>query len=156
MRSPQMFGSKILFWLLAPWLALGVVVFGSMAVAQVSEGKLAPVLIALVLTLICASALLMCIFPKQLGWMLLCITGSIAFGYIWYFCETYFVEGQPLTPTSGRSGTTPWNALRGFLHFGLPCLLATIGGIVVMLRKRREKKAEPADDPNRLGDERQG
>src|SRR5262245_31363719 len=130
MRSPQMFGSKVLFWLLAPWLVLGVVVFAGLAVSQVREGKLAAFLVALVLTLCCASGLLMCIFPKHLGWMLLFVTGSVAAGYIWYFCDTFFVQGQPLTPSSRRSEATPWNALRGFLFIGLPCLLATVAGII--------------------------
>lgn len=125
-KNFSFFGRRLYFFLLAPWLLLGVILLPVVAGWQVEEKRLAGLLIAVVFAVCCLCGLLIGISPKRFRWTGVFVTGSVAAAYIWYFCDTYFVQGQPLTPSSSRSEATPWNAICGFICIGLPCLLFTI------------------------------
>ena len=121
----SIFGSRVLFCVLAPVLILCIPVFARQALTCLREGNLPGTLISVILTICCTSGLLIGISIRRFGWTSIFITVSIPAAYIWYFCDTFFVEKQPLTPGAARSETTPWNALIGFVVFGLPCVAAS-------------------------------
>ena len=144
-KNFSIFGSRALFLLLVPWLLLGVAVFSGLAYGQIEERKLGGFLMASVLAVCCLCGLLIGISPKRFGWTVLFVTvpaGSVAAGYVTYFCDTFFVQGQPLTPSSRRSDATPWNALLGFLFIGLPCLVHTVQGIRKWLCARSKDRTQ--------------
>lgn len=121
----SIFGSRALFWLLAPWLLASVPTFAYLAVSCFREDNLTGILISVVLTICCLSGLLLGVSIRRFGWTAIFITLAIPAGYIWYFCDTFFVEGQRITPTARRAESTPWNAIMGFIVFGVPCLIAS-------------------------------
>jgi hypothetical protein len=140
MKNFSIFGSRIYFFLLAPWLLLGVLVFSWIAYGQFEEKRLGGLLISVVLAICCLCGLLIGISPRRFGSTVVFVTGSVAAGYIWYFCETYFVQGQVLAPSARRSDATPWNAMLGFIFIGLPCLIITVRGIFSWIYARRRDK----------------
>lgn len=133
------FGSRVLFILLAPWLLLAVALFGAMTMESlVGEETQRSWLIGGVLTLVCLSGLLIGVSPRHFGWMIVIITTVIPLAYVWYFYETYFVEGQSLTLTGGKSDASPANAILGFCFFGIPCLVFTWRRVKSWLPGRKE------------------
>jgi len=85
MRRFTIFGSRLLFWLLAPWVAGGLLVFPYMAHYEFSAHEPFGVVVAIILLAWCISLLLMAISPQRFGWLILFISGSISVGYMWYF-----------------------------------------------------------------------
>ena len=140
MKNFSIFGSRVYFFLLAPWLLLGILVFSVILYGQIEEKRLSGVLISAVLAVCCLCGLLIGISPMRFGWTVIFVTGSVAVGYIWYFCDTYFGEGQALTPSARRSEATPWNAMLGFIFIGLPCMIFTVRGILSWIHARRKGK----------------
>ena len=63
------------------------------------------------------------------GWWGLRIVTFVIFGpYLWYLIDMLWLSGEELEVTGRRSDATPFNAILGFLFFGVPCLLYTMWG----------------------------
>ncbi|WP_269541355.1 hypothetical protein [Cerasicoccus fimbriatus] len=123
----RIFGSRVLFFMLAPWLIICIFLFPYITTVSTPEDKTAAYLMAVVFSACCLSGLLVGIDSKRFGKAILVITVSVPAAYLWYFIDTFFLEGMELTPSQRKSDATPWNAILGFCAFGIPSILATIG-----------------------------
>ena len=136
MRRFTIFGSRLFFWLLAPWVVGGLVVFPYVAYCEFSAHELFGVVVASILSAWCISILLMAISPQRFGWLILFISGSISAGYMWYFYDTYFVQDKSLFQDPGP--------VHGLEVYGIHLAIFTISGIRAIIR-RRQKKEMPLD-----------
>ena len=66
--------------------------------------------------------------PKKGWWGVRIVTFTIFIAYLWYLIDMLWISGQELEVTGRRSEATPFNAILGFLFFGVPCLLYTLWG----------------------------
>ena len=142
MKRFTVFGSRLFFWMLAPWIIAGVLFFPYLAYQAFLAKETMGVIIAASLSLCYVSFLLMALSPGRFGWLSVFISGSIAAAYVWYFCDTYFVHHQPVKFSLNFAEPTPVNALLGFLVWGLPSLLFTIRGIKTLLDKRGRRRKQ--------------
>ena len=70
----SIFGSRVLFWMLAPWLTLCIPMFTYQAITCAREDNLGGTLICAVLVLCCLSGLLIGISVRRFGWSGIFIT----------------------------------------------------------------------------------
>jgi hypothetical protein len=61
-------------------------------------------------------------------WGLRIVTFIIFAAYLAYLLHEFWFTSQPLEVTPRRSAATPFNAILGFLFFGVPCLLYSFWG----------------------------
>jgi hypothetical protein len=148
MKRFTIFGSRLLFWLLAPWVIAGALFFPYLAYQAFVAKETTGAIIAVVLSLCCIFFLLMAISPSRFAWLSVFIGGSITMAYVWYFCDTYLVHHEAIIPTLDFSEPTPFNAILGFLVWGLPSLLFTISRIRVLVNKREQGKVKGATPVN--------
>ena len=137
MKRFTIFGSRLLFWLLAPWVIGGALFFPYLTYQELLVHETVGVLIGAVLSLCCIFFLIMSEFPR-LWWLSLFISGSIAGAYVWYFCDTFFVRHQAVKPSLNTAQATPFNAILGFLVWGLPSTIFTVQGVRTLINKRRD------------------
>lgn len=128
MQSPRLLGSRLFFWLVAPWLGLGIVAVGLVAMGHFDDGKIYQGVLASAFVLGCALGLYAMISQKHGHAIGRIIAAMVPAAYLWYFADTFFVEGQSLQPTGRRSDASPFNAICGFVVFGVPCLIFAIKG----------------------------
>ena len=132
-----LFGSRLLFWLLAPWVIAGALFFPYLAYQSALTKERLGVIVASILALLCIFILLMAIAPKRFGWLSILVSGSIAGAYLWYFIYTFFIQRQPIKFSWDIAEATPLNAILGFCVWGLPSLFLTIRGIRALIDKRK-------------------
>ncbi|HEY1108170.1 MAG TPA: hypothetical protein VGE76_06050 [Opitutaceae bacterium] len=132
---------------MAPWLAVCVPLLPFMVHFGTPERGVAPIAIAYVFSATCLFGLLAAINSRRFGWMLIFVTGAVPAAYLWYFCDTYFVDGKELSPGGRTSEATPWNALLGFLFIGVPCLLSTVHQARRLLARARPAITAAATTP---------
>ena len=65
----------------------------------------------------------------KFGWILRIFTFAIFAVYFWYVIDECYIEHQAFR-IGGLGSASPFNAIRGFLFFGIPCLLYTLWGSV--------------------------
>lgn len=143
-QSPRFLGSRFLFWVLAPWLVLGCVAFCLVAKDAFDDSHALRGAFASSFAALCALGLFAMISRKYgllYGRM---IAAIVAIAYLWYFADTYFVEGQSLAPGGRRSDSTPFNAICGFLVIGVPCIIFAVTG------RRFWGKRQDEEQPNKL------
>jgi hypothetical protein len=129
MKSPQFLGSRIFFWLVMPWVLLGIAAFILVAKDAFEDGKNMTGMLASYFSFLCTIGMYAMVSPKH---GLACgriIAGSVALIYVAYFADTYFIEGQSLMPTGRKSDSTPFNAILGFIAIGFPCAQFAITGV---------------------------
>lgn len=118
-RPCTLFGSRLLFFALAPWLLVCIPLFPYMAYNfGQSSGA---VLLAGVLSTACALGLLLAIDRRRFLFLAVGLLLLVPAAYIWYFCDTFFGDGLALTPTR-TSAASPFSAALGFLIWGVPSL----------------------------------
>ncbi|WP_309386859.1 hypothetical protein [Cerasicoccus frondis] len=122
----RIFGSRVLFFLLAPWLIICIFLFPYIVSVSTPEDRTTAYVIAAVFSACCLAGLLVGIDSKRFGKAIIVITISIPAAYLWYFIDIFFIEGMELTPGQRKSDSTPWNAILGFCVFGIPCVLTTV------------------------------
>ena len=141
MKRFTIFGSRLLFWLLAPWVIAGAMFFPYLAHQAFLAKETTGVVIAVVLSLCCIFFLMMALSPGRFGWLSIFISGSIALAYVWYFCDIYFIHHQAVKPSLDFAAPSPFNAILGFLVWGLPSAIFTIRGIGKLIDARRKNDA---------------
>lgn len=57
-----------------------------------------------------------------------CVTGLVFVAYTAYLADQVVIRGKPLRPGGESGEASAFNALRGFLLIGLPCLWFTVTG----------------------------
>ncbi|MFL6332192.1 MAG: hypothetical protein ACJ754_02510 [Pyrinomonadaceae bacterium] len=118
-------GSRFIFRALAPVLLFCAVVLPFLVAEWTAWGVL---FVSLV------EALLLCFMlglydPQRFRWATRCVTAVVFCAYLAYAVESVFLGGEGAGGAGGgRSGTSPQNAVAGFIAIGLPCLWYTIRG----------------------------
>jgi hypothetical protein len=75
-----------------------------------------------------AIALLLTLINKDRYWWAMRVITFIIFAlYFWYVIDECYIKQKPLQ-LGGLGDASPLNAVRGFLFFGVPCLLYTLWG----------------------------
>ena len=146
MKSPRFPGSRLYFWLVAPWVILGIVAFILVAKGSFEGGKKMAGMLASYFAFLCALGMY-AMTSKIHG--LACgrvIAGTLALLYVAYFCFTYFIEGQSLMPTGRKSDASPFNAICGFIFIGLPCAQFAITGVPFWRLWRKEEPIQSTTD----------
>jgi len=68
------------------------------------------------------------IAPKHGWWGIRLVAFVIFAGYFSYLINQFVIQDQSFDPTVARSSASPFNALLGFLFFGIPCLMYSLWG----------------------------
>lgn len=131
MKKFTIFGSRLYFWLLLPWVLLGLFVFPYVAYYEFSVKEMFGFAVGLILFLWCLFLLLASVMPQRFSWLIYLITGSISLFYIWYFYDSYFVHGESLS----RKG----DAAHGMELYGIHFFIFTVVGFRSLMKQRRKK-----------------
>ena len=130
-RRCTVFGSRFLFFALAPWLLVCVPLFPYMAY-NFSDG--------IGTTLLAASESALCVLGSLVtidSWSFIRLTIGflwlVPIVYAWYFCQTLFADGMSFTPSLRISRVSPFSGFLGFLVWGIP----SIFGARRLMRKAR-------------------
>jgi hypothetical protein len=79
-------------------------------------------------TAIALGLLVATIAPSRGAWGIRVVTFTIFAAYLSYLLYEFWFSGQQLSISPRRSQATPFNAILGFLFFGVPCLIYTLWG----------------------------
>jgi hypothetical protein len=149
-RYCTVFGSRFLFIVLAPCLLASIPIVPYMA-WNFGGGKLVPMIISSFVSFACLCGLLVSINWRRFTWLLTIFALAVPICYVWYFCDEYFVRHVAFEPSTSRSDQTPWNAMMGFIVFGVPCAIFARRLIRLEIRKHRRKThlmPNPALEPS--------
>jgi hypothetical protein len=120
-RHFSVFGSRFLFFALAPWLLVCVPLFPYMAF---TFGKsVSSVLLSAMVSAVCLVGLLVATDSWRFIRLTIALLTLVPIAYIWYFCQVFFVEEMPFTPSLRISQSTPFSAFLGFMVWGVPAML---------------------------------
>jgi hypothetical protein len=128
MKSFTFLGSKVAYWLVAPWTILGAIAFAFVSDGSFASGEKSGGFLAGYFSLLCLIGLY-AMSAQRHG--LLCgrfVAATIGALYIGYFVITALIEQQSLLPTGKMSDVSPFNAILGFFFIGLPCLQFAVSG----------------------------
>jgi hypothetical protein len=151
MNSPRFLGSRLYFWLVAPWVLLGVVAFIFVAKGSFEDGKKTAGMLASYLAFLCVLGMYAMVSAKHGMACGRIVAGTLALAYVAYFVVTYFVDGQSLMPSGRKSDATPFNAIWGFLVIGLPCAQFAITGVPFWRIWKKEEPNQPPEPTRPLG-----
>jgi hypothetical protein len=66
--------------------------------------------------------------PSKGAWGIRVVTFTIFAAYLSYLIYEFWFSGQEMAISTRRSQASPFNAILGFLFFGIPCLIYTLWG----------------------------
>ena len=112
MKRFTLFGSRLLFWMLAPWVIASIPLFAFLAYRGFLLKEWVGFAIVSVLLLFCIFGVLMALSPKRFGWLGLIIIWSIGVAYFLYFCHTFLSASHHLS-------IKPFNAILGIIAFAI-------------------------------------
>jgi len=144
-RPFTVFGSRFLFFALAPWLLVCIPLFPYMAI-NFGDGAGVAMPAALASAL-CLVGLLVAVDSWRFLRLNIAMLYFVPIAYLGYFALTYFRFGQPLALSARPSQPSPFNALLGLLFWGVPCWvgagrlrrkLARLRAVEPRLRLRRK------------------
>lgn len=119
-RQFAVFGSRLLFFALAPWLLVCIPLFPYMAF---TFGKgTGAVLLSGMVSAVCALGLLVATDSWRFIRLTIGLLLLVPIAYVLYFCHTFFVDDMAFTPSLRFSESTPFSALFGFLVWGVPAI----------------------------------
>ncbi len=96
-------------------------------------------------SLVAFGMLVTTVAPTRGWWGIRLVTFVIFAGYFFYLIDQFVIQSNSLEPTVSRSATSPFNALLGFLFFGIPCLLYSLWGSTWGSIGRSSEKATKTD-----------
>lgn len=131
MKRFTIFGSRLFFWLLLPWVLGGLFFFPYLAYYEISVKEMFGFVVGLILFLWCLFLLLASVMPQRFSWLIYLITGSISLFYMWYFYDSYFVRGESIS----RNG----DAAHGMELYGVHFFIFTVVGLRTLMKLRRNK-----------------
>jgi hypothetical protein len=134
-RRFSVFGSRFLYYALAPWLLVCIPLFPYMAL-NFGAG-IGSVLLSSMVSAICFVGLLAATDSWRFIRLTIALLALVPVAYIWYFCHTLFVDGMSFTPSLRVSQASPFSAFLGFLVWGVPSIL----GVRRLSRKARRIQA---------------
>lgn len=120
-RRFSVFGSRFLYFALAPWLLICIPLFPYMAF---TFGKsISSFLLSGLVSGICFVGLLVATDCWRFIKLTIALLASVPIAYAWYFCHVFFIDDRPFIPSLHFSEATPFNALAGGLFWGIPALI---------------------------------
>jgi hypothetical protein len=130
-RRFSVFGSRLLYLALAPWLLVCIPLFPYMAF---TFGKsIHSILLSVVISAICLAGLFVATDSWRFIKVTIALLALVPVVYLWYFCHVFFGESMALTPSLRLSDATPFSALAGGVFWGLPAII----GVRSLSRKAR-------------------
>lgn len=146
-RHFSVFGSRVLYFALVPWLLVCIPLFPYMAF---TFGKsISSVLLSGLVSAACFVGVLVATDSWRFIRLTIVLLALVPVAYIWYFCHVFFVDDLPFTPSFRFSEATPFSALAGGLFWGIPALVGvwslskkakSIGAVEAKRRLRRSTK----------------
>lgn len=92
------------------------------------EWEPGPIIVQVALSAISVGLVVATIWPEKGWWGIRVVAFVIFAAYLWYLIDMIWLSGQAIEITERRSQATPFNAILGFLFFGIPCFLYTMWG----------------------------
>ncbi len=132
MKRFTLFGSRLFFWLLLPWVLGGLLFFPYLAYYEFSVKEMFGVVVGLILFLWCVFILLAALLPQRFGWLIYLVTGSLSVASVWYFYDSYFVQGKSFSRNP--------EALHALELYGVHFLIFSVIGIRAAMRQKRDRK----------------
>ena len=129
MKRFTIFGSRLYFWLLLPWVLGGLFFFPYLAHYEFSVKETVGVVVALIFFLWCVFILLAGASPPRFSWLIYLVTGSLSLLSVWYFYDIYFVRGESFSRNPG--------AVHALEVYGVHFLIFSIVGIRAFMRQSR-------------------
>jgi hypothetical protein len=120
-RRFAVFGSRILFIALAPWLIICIPLFPYMA-ANFAKGTRELVL-AWLLSALCFAGILAAIDSWRFLRIIIAFLYLVPIAYCAYLLHTYIFLGMAFEPSFRVSEAKPFSAFVGLIIWGLPCVL---------------------------------
>ena len=137
-RPFSVFGSRLLFFALAPWLLVCIPLFPYMAF---TFGKGAgSVLLSGMVSALCLIGLLVAADSWRFIRLTIALLALVPAAYVWYFCHVFFVEDMAFSPSLRLSEATPFSAVAGFFFWGIPAMI----GVWRLSRKANRIRAVEA------------
>jgi hypothetical protein len=133
MKRFTIFGSRLYFLLLLPWVLGGLFFFPYLAHYELSVKEMFGSVVVLILFLWCVFILLAGVFPQRFSWLIYLVTGSLSLISVWYFYDTYFVQGESFRRNA--------DALHALEVYGVHFLIFSIVGIRSALGQPRSYDA---------------
>jgi hypothetical protein len=127
MKSFTIFGSRLFFWLLLPWVLGGLFFFPYLAYYEFSAKEMFGVVVGLIFSLWCVFILLAAVFPRRFSWLIYLVTGSLSLLSVWYFYDTYFVRGESFSRNP--------DALHALEVYGVHFLVFSVIGIKLAMKQ---------------------
>ena len=121
MKRFTLFGNRLCFWLLLPWVLGGLFFFPCLACYELGAKEMFGVIVALVFFLWCAFILLAAFLPRRFGWLIYLVTASLSLLSVWYFYDSYFVRGESFSRNP--------DALHALELYGVHFLIFSVVGI---------------------------
>jgi len=128
-----------MFWMLAPFFILFVLVVTSYALIQ---GETISIAAVLVLDLLCILGFLGFFNPIRFKWAIRGAGLIIFLIYVAYLIYMLIESEGKFTASSRRSDTTVFNAILGLLVFGCPGIMVVITGKLPFFFKKNEEDIE--------------
>ncbi len=118
------FGSRFIYFVLALSLAVCIPLFPWMAFQFNSSIK--SVVFSAIASFLCLLGLLVAtdswrFIRLTIGFLLL-----VPIFYIFYFCQVFFIDGMPFSPSFHLSRSSPFSAFVGLLFWGIPAIMGAI------------------------------
>ena len=120
-RRFAVFGSRFLFFALAPWLLICIPLFPYMA--YTFDRSSSSVLLSSMASTICLVGLLVATDSWRFIRLTIGLLILVPIGYVWYFCLVFFADRIPFSASFRISQSTPFNAFMGLLIWGVPAVL---------------------------------
>jgi hypothetical protein len=130
-RRFSIFGSRALYFALAPWLVVCIPLFPYMALNFGPDAK--SIVLSALISALCLVGLLVATDSWRFIRWNIALLILVPVAYVVYFCHTFFVGEMAFMPSMRRSQATPFNAFLGFIVWGIPSLL----GARRLLKKAR-------------------
>lgn len=149
-RRFSVFGSRFLYFALVPWLLVCISLFPYMAF-NFGSG-ISSVLLSAIVSTTCFVGVLVATDSWRFIRLTIALLLLVPVAYIWYFAQTFFADQMSFTPSLRVSQSTPFNALLGFLIWGVPSMIGArvllqkarrISAVDAKRRLRRSRKKEP-------------
>lgn len=136
-RRFSVFGSRFLYFALAPWLLICIPLFPYMAL-NFGSG-IGTALLSGLVSAICFIGLLVATDSWRFIRLTIALLILVPVAYVWYFYHTMFVDGMSFIPSLRISQASPFSAFLGFVVWGVPSIF---GARRLMQKARRIRAVE--------------
>jgi peptidoglycan/LPS O-acetylase OafA/YrhL len=143
MGSAILGGSRFIFWCVAPFAVLAMIVLPY----GISEWTPARILVVVGLEVVLGLLVLVLASPRRFRGASRILAAMVTLSYVAYLVHELCTDPDSLWPPSRRSESTAWNALLGLGVFGVPCAIYAVRGTLSRSRpEERVVQSSPGED----------